>query len=135
MAPDPLKFRDQKRYPERLKEARRATGRDEAMLAVLFLFIVHIYNVHANPEIFPMSTVWLHGKISMERMRREHSLELAESGVEPVPPLTPSSVIGRLDDALRRVNRRVGVSGPVVALAVALAAYLLGMRYLVGLLF
>jgi len=30
---DPLKFRDQKRYPERLKEARRTTGRDEAMLA------------------------------------------------------------------------------------------------------
>lgn len=33
VAPDPLKFRDQKRYPERLKEAKRATGRDEAMLA------------------------------------------------------------------------------------------------------
>lgn len=30
---DPLKFRDQKRYPERLKEARRATAREEAMLA------------------------------------------------------------------------------------------------------
>ncbi len=28
---DPLKFRDQKRYPERLKEARQKTGRDEAM--------------------------------------------------------------------------------------------------------
>lgn len=33
VAADPLKFRDQKRYPERLKEARRSTGRDEAMLA------------------------------------------------------------------------------------------------------
>ncbi len=33
VAADPLKFRDQKRYPERLREARRATGRDEAMLA------------------------------------------------------------------------------------------------------
>ncbi|MEQ1890708.1 MAG: acetyl-CoA carboxylase, carboxyltransferase subunit beta [Alphaproteobacteria bacterium] len=33
VAPDPLKFRDQKRYPERLKEARRSTGREEAMLA------------------------------------------------------------------------------------------------------
>lgn len=28
---DPLKFRDQKRYPERIKEARQKTGRDEAM--------------------------------------------------------------------------------------------------------
>lgn len=33
VAADPLKFRDQKRYPERLKEARRSTGREEAMLA------------------------------------------------------------------------------------------------------
>ncbi len=28
---DPLKFRDQKRYPERLKEARAKTGRDDAV--------------------------------------------------------------------------------------------------------
>lgn len=108
---------------------------DEAMLAVLFLFIVHIYNVHANPEVFPMSTVWLHGKISMERMQREHSLELAEAAVEPLPPLAPATAIGRLDAALRRINLRVGMSGPLVALAVALAVYILGMRYLIGLLF
>jgi len=31
VASDPLKFRDQKRYPERIKEARAKTGRDEAM--------------------------------------------------------------------------------------------------------
>ncbi|MFV0475114.1 MAG: acetyl-CoA carboxylase, carboxyltransferase subunit beta [Pikeienuella sp.] len=30
--PDPLGFRDQKRYPERLREARKATGEQEAML-------------------------------------------------------------------------------------------------------
>lgn len=29
---DPLGFRDQKRYPDRMKEARRKTGEDEAML-------------------------------------------------------------------------------------------------------
>jgi len=33
VAADPLRFRDQKRYPERLKEARRSTGREEAMQA------------------------------------------------------------------------------------------------------
>lgn len=30
--PDPLQFRDQKRYPDRMKEARKKTGEDEAML-------------------------------------------------------------------------------------------------------
>lgn len=29
---DPLKFRDQKRYPERMKDARKSTGENEAML-------------------------------------------------------------------------------------------------------
>lgn len=33
VAADPLRFRDQKRYPDRLKEARRATGREDAMQA------------------------------------------------------------------------------------------------------
>ena len=82
-----------------------------------------------------MSTVWLHGKISMERMQREHSLELAEAAVEPLLPLAPAPAIGGLDAALRRINLRVGMSGPLVALAVALAVYILGMRYLIGLLF
>ena len=30
--PDPLKFRDQKRYPDRLKDARNKTGQDEAVI-------------------------------------------------------------------------------------------------------
>ncbi len=29
---DPLKFRDQKRYPDRMKAAQKATGEKEAML-------------------------------------------------------------------------------------------------------
>jgi acetyl-CoA carboxylase carboxyl transferase subunit beta len=33
VAPDPLKFRDEKRYVDRLKEARTKTGLDEALLA------------------------------------------------------------------------------------------------------
>ncbi len=82
-----------------------------------------------------MSTVWIHGKITMDRMRRDHTLELAESTVEPVPPPSSGTFIGRLDAALRRINLRAGVSGPVVAIAVALFVYVLGMRYLVGLLF
>ena len=32
---------------------------DEALLAVLFLFFVHWYNVHYAPEKFPAATVWM----------------------------------------------------------------------------
>lgn len=31
-APDPLQFKDQKRYPDRMKDARKKTGEEEAML-------------------------------------------------------------------------------------------------------
>lgn len=34
VSPDPLQFRDQKRYPDRLRDARKKTGENEAMLVV-----------------------------------------------------------------------------------------------------
>ena len=36
----------------------------EAMLAFLAIIIWHMYNVHLNPEVFPMSRIWLDGKIT-----------------------------------------------------------------------
>jgi cytochrome b subunit of formate dehydrogenase/nitrate/TMAO reductase-like tetraheme cytochrome c subunit len=48
---------------------------EEATLAILFLFCVHFYNVHLKPSIFPMSWIWLNGKISLEAMRDEHPAE------------------------------------------------------------
>jgi hypothetical protein len=36
----------------------------------------HFYFVIFNPDVYPMSTVWLDGKISEEEMAEEHPLEL-----------------------------------------------------------
>jgi formate dehydrogenase subunit gamma len=47
----------------------------EAMLAFLSVIIWHMYNVHLNPEVFPMSKVWLNGKISGKELRLLHPLE------------------------------------------------------------
>ena len=47
----------------------------EAILAFLAIIIWHMYNVHFSPAAFPMSKVWLTGKISREQMMREHPLE------------------------------------------------------------
>jgi formate dehydrogenase subunit gamma len=33
----------------------------EAMLAFLAIIIWHMYNVHLNPEVFPMSKIWING--------------------------------------------------------------------------
>ena len=47
----------------------------EAMLAFLAVIIWHMYNVHLNPEVFPMSKIWLNGKITGRELRTLHPLE------------------------------------------------------------
>jgi cytochrome b subunit of formate dehydrogenase len=47
----------------------------EAMLAFLAIIIWHMYNVHLNPEVFPMSKIWLSGKITGHELRTLHPLE------------------------------------------------------------
>ena len=55
-----------------------AAHSEEAMLATLFLLIIHMYHVHFNPEKFPMTLTWLHGRIARGEMEKYHPLELAE---------------------------------------------------------
>ncbi len=50
----------------------------EAMLAFLAVIIWHMYNVHFNPEVFPMSKIWLNGKITGKELRLLHPLEYQE---------------------------------------------------------
>ncbi len=45
---------------------------DEALLAAIFLFIWHWYNVHFSISVFPMGTVFLTGYLSEELMVEEH---------------------------------------------------------------
>jgi cytochrome b subunit of formate dehydrogenase len=47
----------------------------EAILAFLAILIWHMYTVHLNPEVFPMSRVWLDGGITGADLRRFHPLE------------------------------------------------------------
>ena len=48
---------------------------EEATLAAIFLFVVHFYNVHLKPSIFPMNWTWLTGRTSLEFMKEEHPEE------------------------------------------------------------
>lgn len=46
----------------------------EAMLVFLLILIWHLYDVHLR-DAFPMDGSWLHGRMSVERLKRNHPLE------------------------------------------------------------
>lgn len=47
----------------------------QGLLIFLVLFIWHIYDVHLSPGVFPMSKIWLTGKISKKELKEEHPEE------------------------------------------------------------
>jgi cytochrome b subunit of formate dehydrogenase len=50
---------------------------DEALLALTWIFLVHVFFNHFSPGLFPMNTSIFTGKVLRERYRREHALEYA----------------------------------------------------------
>jgi cytochrome b subunit of formate dehydrogenase len=48
---------------------------EEAILAAVFLFTVHYFNVHFRPEKFPMDIVMVTGAVPIEEFKHEHPLE------------------------------------------------------------
>ena len=50
---------------------------DEAMLAVSWIAIVHMFNAHLAPGIFPFNPAIFTGKLRKDRYEHEHPLEFA----------------------------------------------------------
>jgi cytochrome b subunit of formate dehydrogenase len=50
---------------------------EEAILAAVFLFTVHYFNVHFRPEKWPMDIVMATGAVPLEEFKHEHALEYA----------------------------------------------------------
>ena len=48
----------------------------EGLMAFLAIIIWHIYNSHLSPDVFPFDGSIFTGRISRERMEKEHPLEL-----------------------------------------------------------
>lgn len=48
---------------------------DEAMLALTWIFLVHVFFNHFAPGVFPINTSIFTGKVPKERYQREHPLE------------------------------------------------------------
>lgn len=63
--------------PGQFIAAAKETHSWEAMLALLTIVIWHLYGAHFAPEKFPVDTSIFSGRISRERMLKEHPLEYA----------------------------------------------------------
>ena len=48
---------------------------DEALLAIVFILFWHFYNEHLKPEVFPMSWLWITGRMTTEEMKHKHGME------------------------------------------------------------
>ncbi len=71
--------------PGELVELALIAHSDEALLAALAIFLWHFYNVHLRPGIFPMSWVWITGRIPAHALYEEHRAEY-EARYGSAPP-------------------------------------------------
>ncbi len=62
-------------FPKYFYDIGREMHSDEGLLATLSIVIWHFYNVHFNPEVFPMSWTWWHGQLTESEMKHHHPLE------------------------------------------------------------
>ncbi len=46
----------------------------EAILAIMFILVVHMGYTHLRPKVFPMDSTYLSGKMPMKRIKEEHPL-------------------------------------------------------------
>ncbi|MCX8021600.1 MAG: cytochrome b/b6 domain-containing protein [Syntrophorhabdaceae bacterium] len=62
-------------FPKWVIDLSRIVHSFEATLGFIILIVWHLYNVHLNPQVFPMDKSWLNGLISKEDLRERHPLE------------------------------------------------------------
>jgi formate dehydrogenase subunit gamma len=62
-------------FPPAVFRALVAVHGGEAVLAVVSVLTWHAYAVHLRPGVFPMSRIWLDGRITGAELRRDHPLE------------------------------------------------------------
>ncbi len=71
-------------FPRWVLDIIRVVHGFEAILAFMAIIIWHMYNVHLHPEVFPMSRIWINGRMDLDFLRRHHVLEY-ERLLESVP--------------------------------------------------
>lgn len=108
--------------PLKLIEAFWIAHSDEGVLATLFLLTIHWYNVHYNPEVFPATLRFLHGRTTWEEMELYHPLELEELekkyGKDELRRMSSNSfsikALNPLQRGLDSINNYLWLWGPLV---------------------
>jgi cytochrome b subunit of formate dehydrogenase len=93
---------------------------EEAILAAVFLFTVHYFNVHFRPDKFPMDIVMATGAVPLSEFKHEHRLEyerlLASGDLEKYLVKPPS-------ERAKRSGRKI--TGWLIVIGLILAALVL----------
>jgi formate dehydrogenase subunit gamma len=89
--------------PGQLIPVAKVAHSNEGLLAFLVVITWHIYNAHLAPEVFPFNKTIFTGRISVERLEREHPLEYER--LFPEPPVAEAVPEQAEEEAL------VGASG------------------------
>ncbi len=98
---------------------------DEAMLATLFIFTIHFFNVHLRPEKFPLDAVMFTGRATVDYMEEEHAkiADLLEAHGTAVPNRSQEQ-----DKAAPPPSRRQTLIAAILGfLALGLGLLLIGM--------
>jgi formate dehydrogenase subunit gamma len=96
--------------PKFAADIAREAHSDEGLLATLAIIIWHFYNVHLNPEHFPMNWTFWTGTISEEEMRQHHPLEY--EAVMTTRAVRPSALAARqqaADSPMAPLEKVLGV--------------------------
>lgn len=100
--------------PRWLIGALRVAHSNEALLAFLALLVGHLFAVHLSPLVFPTSSVWYNGRLSLAQLHEDHGL-LYEAAAERNPRLAEQLRPGRFADS------RLLIAVELVAYAAILA--------------
>jgi thiosulfate reductase cytochrome b subunit len=101
---------------------------DEAILAVGWIAVVHLFNVHLAPWVFPFNPAIFTGRMSARRYEEDHPLEwehiqAAASEPQAPPARSRSGLFGRtrsaVGSAFRRAVARIGEFTRMAVTAVA----------------
>jgi cytochrome b subunit of formate dehydrogenase/5-methylcytosine-specific restriction endonuclease McrA len=72
----------------------------EAILATLAIVVWHFYQVFLDPDVYPMNSAWLDGKMPVDHYREEHGLDTETLGGAQgsTPPKEPGPAGASADD-------------------------------------
>jgi cytochrome b subunit of formate dehydrogenase len=103
---------------------------DEAMLATLFIFTIHFFNVHLRPEKFPLDEVMFTGRATVDYMEEEHPLIMdriearhGEAGTRQDPD-TPAPAPGRVQTLIGAIFGMIALGLGLVLIGMMTWAFL-----------